>query len=110
MPLITDVRSIAASTRVDNVLDGKTHEFLRVNSSVQLEMTSSVEDCFITFFTGNDLHIDAQEISQANRFPIIPDDVVIVVAGRAADRIVLTVDNRNALANVVRTKVTHNPL
>lgn len=46
MGVMTDTQSIAANTTVDNVLSGKTEEFLREPSAIQLAMTGGGEQMF----------------------------------------------------------------
>ena len=110
MPFMTDSRSIAANTTVDNILDGKTHEFLAYNAMIQLAMTGGGSDVFVTMHAGDHLLVDAQEISDGTAFPVIPDDVLVTDAGAAGERCVLKVENRNAAARVVRTRINTTPL
>lgn len=110
MPLLTDSQSIAANTTVDNILDGKTHEFLPFNSMIQIAMTGGGSDVFVTAHVGSSLLIDGQEISDGTTFPVIPDDVLVTDAGREGERLVVKVENRNAAARTVRTRINVTPI
>lgn len=110
MPLLTDNRSVSGTTTVDNILDGKTHEFLPYNAMIQIAITGGGSDVFVTAHVGSSLLIDAQEVSDGTAFPVIPDDVLVTDAGREGERLVVKLENRNASARVVKTRINVTPI
>jgi hypothetical protein len=61
-----------------------------------------------TVMVGGEVIMQDQEISGANRFPIIPDDWILKHAGRAGAKIYITLRNRTAgaLTNWVILNIT----
>jgi len=110
MGVMTDTQSIAANTTVDNILSGKTEEFLREPSSIILAMTGGGADVHATLIVGNEMVIDAQELNPATTWPIVPDNILSEAVGDTAERIVLRVENRNAAARVVNTFLKTTPI
>jgi hypothetical protein len=110
MGVMTDTQSVAANTVVDNILSGKTEEFLRRPSSLVLAMTGGGSQVHATLIVGNEIVIDAQELNPATDWPIVPDNVLAQAVGDIGERIVLRVENRNAAARVVNTHLTIEPI
>lgn len=96
MPSMTDVRSVAANSTVDNVLTGKIFEFANQNAVASLLATASAAGLRISFIIGNEVQLDDQEISSANRFPVTPDDFLTRGGALKADRIVIRLRNTTA--------------
>ena len=101
MPRMTAVASLAANTTSDNVLAGKLHEFIGgPAAAVSVHAAASAAGMHVTCLIGNRTIIDDQEISSANRFPIIPDDTIFSgEAGMGGER--LTVRFRNSTAGAL---------
>lgn len=110
MNRMTDVRSVAANTTVDNVISGKLHEFLVVPSRVRLAAVGSAAGLRVSLLVGGESFIQDQEISGANRFPVIPDDICGEGAGFKADRVVLSVRNTTAGALTSQVAVDVIPI
>lgn len=110
MGVMTDTQSVAANTTVDNVIAGKTEEFLREPSSIQIAMTGGGSDVHATLIIGNEMVVDAQELNPATTWPIVPDNLFASGVGGVGERIVLRVENRNAAARVVNTYVIIEPI
>lgn len=85
MPTMQDSVSVAANSVSANVLSGQKYEFLPPGANVTLSVTGSATGLRATFDCGT-LMIDDQAIGLQNRFPLIPDDVIMsgpVAGGRA---------------------------
>jgi len=85
--------SVAANATSANQLAGLLYEFLPRNTSLLLAATSSAVGINCTLIIGGVVVINDSAISQANRFPLIPDDVVTQENGRAGSRVILTFRN-----------------
>lgn len=110
MSMMTDVQSVAANATISNVLAGKVHEFLPEKSSVRAYLAADVVGMFASLLIGGEVVVDDQEISAANRFPIIPDDLIARGAGFGGDRLILRLRNSTAGAIVVKSLVDVSPL
>jgi len=110
MVSMSDVRSVAANTQVDNVLSGKVHEFVSRPSIVRLAAAASAVGMRVSLLVGGRSLVQDQEISAANRFPLLPDDLVTEGGANAGDRIVLTVRNTTVGAITANTKVDVIPV
>lgn len=93
MPRMTDVRVVPANSVVDNVLAGKVYEFAPANSIVSLAAAAAAVGIRCSLLIGTEVLVDDQEISGANRFPILPDDYVARGGALRGDRIVLRLRN-----------------
>lgn len=98
MPSMTDVRSVAANSVVENVLAGKIFEFSNMNSIASLFATASAAGLRISFIIANEVQLDDQEISSANRFPLTPDDFLTRGGALKSDRIVIRLRNTTGAA------------
>lgn len=92
MPRMTDQAfSVAANATSTNVLAGQLYEFLDRPAKVMLAAAASAVGLRATWLIGGVAVVNDQLISQANRFPILPDD--IVSAERGIGRMILTFRN-----------------
>ena len=108
MPVMTDRRSVAANSVVENIIQGKLHEFIQFEAaSIRLFQTGSAVGLNVSLLVGGESFCQDQEVSGANRFPIDPDDFVIDAAGLSGDRILLSVRNTTgaAITSVARLEV-----
>jgi len=110
MPAMTDVRSVAANTVVDNILAGKIYEFAQVNSVSSLLATASAVGLRISFIIGNEVLLDDQEISAANRFPMMPDDFLTRGGALKGDRLVVRLRNTTVGAITAFSKLDVDPI
>lgn len=110
MPVMTDRQSVAANATVQNVVAGKLAEFLGDPSRVALYATGSAVGLNFSILIGGESVVDDQEVSAANRFPVIPDDFVAEGGGLAGDRIIVRVRNTTAGAITAFTRVEVNPV
>lgn len=110
MPVMTDRQSVAANTTIQNVLAGKLAEFLTEASRVALYATGSAVGLNYSLLIGGEATVDDQEVSAANRFPVVPDDFVAEGGGFQGDRIIVRVRNTTAGAITAFTRVETNPV
>jgi hypothetical protein len=96
--------NVAANSVSANVLAGQLYEFISRAMPVLLAATSSAVGINVTFLVGGVAIVNDQPISQANRFPILPDDIVTAVR-RARGRLVLTFRNTTGGALTVNASV-----
>jgi hypothetical protein len=110
MALMTDVQSVAANTTTTNILAGKLEEFLKFPSHLQFAIVAAAVGLHATIIVGNDVVVDDQEVSDANRTPVIPDDVLVEGVGGAADRLVIKLRNSTGAAIIAKTRVNVTPI
>lgn len=103
--IMTDRQSVPANSAVTNVLAGKVHEFLSEPSVVRVYITASAVGLNCSFLVGSESIVQDQEISNANRFPLVPDDFLAESGGFTGDRVVLGLRNTTAGAITVFTRV-----
>lgn len=110
MPSMTDVRLVAANAVVENVLAGKIFEFANVNSVATLLATASAVGMRVSFIVSNEVQLDDQEISAANRFPLTPDDILTRGGAMAGDRIVIRLRNTTGAGITVFSMLNLEPV
>jgi len=96
LPVITNTTIILADTTSLNLLTGDINEFLARASVISLFCTSSAVGLRAQLLVGKDVAIDDQPISDANRFPITPDDFLARAGGFPGDRLTLRFRNTTA--------------
>jgi len=96
MPVITGTNSIAADATSTNLLTGDINEFLGRPSVVSLFCTGSAVGLNAQLLIGGEVVIDDQPISDANRFPITPDDFLSRGGGLQGARLTLRFRNTTA--------------
>lgn len=95
---MTDVQSVGANATVENVLAGKLHEFLSVRSLVRVMATAAAVGLNLSVLIGGEALVQDQEMSDANHFPVYPDDISVEGAGYPGDRITVSVRNTTGAA------------
>jgi len=103
MSVMTDRRSVAANATVQNALAGKVHEFLSEDSLIRVAAVAAAVGMNVSVLVGAEVLVDDQEISAANRYPVIPDDVVAEGAGFGGDRLILRYRNTTGGAIVIQS-------
>ena len=100
--------SVAANAVSANIMSGNLFEVLSRPSLVEFGLTSSAAGMLATIMIGNEIVAQDQEISSANRYPIVPDDWILKAAGRPGAKIYITLRNRTAgaLTNWVILNIT----
>lgn len=102
---MTDVRSVAAGAVVENVIQGKLHEFLEGPSAVRFYINGSAVGMKASCLVGSGSVVQDQEVSSANRMPIVPDDLLAESGGLKGERITVSLRNTTAGAITVFTRV-----
>ena len=110
MPTMTDIRSVAANTRTDNILAGKPFEFVVSASIVRFYQVAAAVGLNVEILVGGESIVSDSEISGANRFPIRPDDLVAEHGGGAGDRLFIALRNTTGAPIVTKTLVDVLPL
>ena len=106
MPVITNETSIAANSTSANLLTGDINEFLGRPSAVSLFCTGAAVGLRAQLLIGGDVVIDDQPISDANRFPITPDDFLSRGGGIPGDRLTLRFRNTTVGAVIARWRLS----
>jgi hypothetical protein len=68
--------SVAANSTSTNRVAGLTHEFLDRPAQIVLAAAAAAVGLTTSLLVAGVALVDDQSVSQANRFPIIPDDIV----------------------------------
>jgi hypothetical protein len=76
MPTMQDSLSVAANSVSVNVLAGQLFEFLQQGAVITLSVTGSAAGLRTTYICGVPM-INDQAINLQNRFPLIPEDVML---------------------------------
>lgn len=89
--------SVAANSTSTNRVAGLTHEFLDRPASIVLAAAAAAVGLNCTLLVAGVALVDDQSVSQANRFPILPDDV-LASENVAGGRIILRFRNTTGAA------------
>jgi hypothetical protein len=87
--------SVAANATSTNRVAGLTHEFLDRPAQLVLASAAAAVGLNVSLLVAGVALVDDQSVSQANRFPIIPDDVIASEAV-GGGRIILRFRNTTA--------------
>jgi len=93
MPVITGTVTVLAGATSPNQLTGDINEFLGRPSVVSLFCTGDAVGLRATLLIGGDSAIDDQPISDADRFPVTPEDFLSRGGGIPGDRLTLRFRN-----------------
>jgi len=105
MGVITNATSIAANSTSANLLAGDINEFLGRAAVVSLFVTAAAVGIRAQLLIGQDVVIDDQVVSDANRFPITPDDFLARGGGLPGDRLTLRFRNTTGGAIIVEWRL-----
>jgi len=110
--VISSTVSVAANTRTNNVLAGEQFEFVPGRAAlVTVRVSAAATGIRGDFQVGGESIITNALISNSNRYPVSPDDVLISgVGGRGGERLFLTFYNTTAGAIVVNYVIEITPL
>jgi len=95
--------NVAANTVSANQLAGLLYEFLDRRAKVLLSAASSAVGLNVTWLIGGVAVLQDTPVSQANRFPILPDDILTSEIG--VGRMILTFRNTTGGALTVNWAV-----
>lgn len=93
MPTMQNSLSVGANDVSANVLAGQLYEFLPTLAQVILSVAGSAIGLNVTLLAGGVTLINDQAINIANRFPVIPDDIITQENIPAGARLLLTFRN-----------------
>jgi len=105
MPVITNETSIGANSTSANLLAGDINEFLGRAAVVSLFCTGAAVGLRAQLLIGADVVVDDQPISDADRFPITPDDFLSRGGGLPGDRLTLRFRNTTVGAVIARWRL-----
>lgn len=105
MPIMSGAVTVAATSVVDNALQGKTEEFFQRPGRIIIALTAGGSDVYVTLIVGGEIIIDAQLANPATDWPIFPDNVLAEAVGNVGERVVLRLENRNANARDVQFQI-----
>lgn len=111
MGLMTDVRAVATLVKVDNILSGKSEEFVTRPSLVSIYATGGGAGMRMSIIAGGQTVVDDQELPERAAFPIEPDDIVAQFGLTGpSDRLVISLRNTSGGTLTARTKVKVEPV
>lgn len=111
MPVMTDRQSVAANSTVANVLTGKLYEFLDGDSLVDVAVVAAATGVLGTVIIGTRTILNGEAVSEANRFPVVPDDNILMAEpGLGGERLTVGVENTTGAAIIVFTRVEITPI
>ena len=110
MPTISLSTSVAGNARSGNVLAGQLFEFVQGFSAIQLLAVAAADGIDADFTVGGTQIVSAGRVSDANRFPVAPDDLLSEIGASPNERLFLDYLNTTGGAIIVRTKVNIDPL
>lgn len=91
--------AIAAGASSGNVLQGKISEIMQSRGVIKIYATASQVGGQATFTSGSQVVLEpGSAVSQANRAPVIPDDLLATDVALAGDRLNLNFTNTAATA------------
>lgn len=105
MPVISISTSVAANVRSGNVLAGSVFEFMPRNGVVNILATGSAAGLEMDANIGGEQIASAAVIPATNRFPIKPDDGVVVSGAFGGQRLFVDYLNTTAGALTAQTLV-----
>lgn len=105
--------SLTAGTSIDNVFANSQWEILTGPCEIFIGIVAdggAIGDVLATCYSGTDTLAEEQPVSNANRFPIYPDDYTLNDVAAAGDRLKLKLRNPSASTRVVTIVLRINPL
>ncbi len=92
-PMMQDSVSVAANAVSANVLAGLLYEFLPYNAKFSILATGSATGLRATVNVGGEQILDDSAVNLQNRFPIVPDDLLVSDGGRIGERLIVRFRN-----------------
>lgn len=107
MPVMTDSRTVAANTTVENILAGKLHEFISGMgaAAIRVFISAAAAGVNASCLVGGESFAQDQAVSNSNRFPQDPEDFFVQMGGIQGDRITVGLRNTTGAGIVVQTRV-----
>lgn len=110
MPVIQNSVSVAANSANDNVLAGSQFEYLPYNARISFGMNGSATGLLVDVYSGADIVAESFAINSQNRFPVSPDDFVLMDVAAAGDRLKIRARNTTGGALTLFYSVSILPL
>jgi len=110
MPTMSGSTSVAANDVSGNVLSGEQYEFAPFIAGVSIACVTTATGLRASFNVGGLSVLNEALVSRANRFPILPDDVLAIIGADPGDRLFLEFRNSTGGALVVEWRVDLNGL
>ncbi len=114
MPIHTFKTTLLTATQIDNVFAGSAWEILTTPAQVAVAIVSDggvIGDVLATYMHGSMTIGEEQPVSNANRFPVLPDDYTFGPDIAAAlDRLKLKLRNPSASTRIITTVLRVDPL
>jgi len=104
--------SITTGASTANIVQGTQLEIMQVNCQLVMAVVAAnatAAQIFLTWSIGDEIVVDDQAVSNANRWPISPDDWVYSTGATRGDRQVVRLRNINAGTIVVYTLIKQQP-
>jgi len=98
---MTGTTSILTNETSSNIFTGNLFEFLSRNRRLVFRLSADATGIYLTFTIGGIVIVQDSLISDSNRYPIIPDDVLVTVGGRRGARLFATLRNSTGATIVV---------
>ena len=108
--MLTDSRTVPATTTVENIFQGKLGEFVQQDSRVRIGIVAAAAGIQASVIIGNQVIVDQQTVSRANRFPQDPEDFLIDTAALRNDRLIIKLVNTTAGGIVVDSVAKIEPV
>lgn len=105
MPTIARSDVVPANSRSLNVLAGEQFEFIPFLAAIAVRAAASVTGLNADFNVGGTQVVQNGLVSDANRYPIDPDDRLTEFGGDPGDRLFLSYLNTTGAAITVRTVI-----
>lgn len=110
MPTMSDVQTVAANTRTANILAGKAFEFAARPSIIRIYIVAAAAGINADILIGGESIMSDEEVSAANRFPTVNQDLTAQHGADAGDRLFIALRNTTVGGLVVQTLVEVLPL
>jgi hypothetical protein len=85
--------SVAANATSANIYAGKIAEFPALPSLIRIRISAAAAGLNATLLIGGKSQVNDQPISSSNRWPILPDDLLLQTNAPAGARLILTIRN-----------------
>jgi len=110
MAYMQDTQTVAANATTTNILAGKQHEFATRPSLCRIAAVAAAAGMRITIVAGEHAVVNDEGISDANRFPIDPDDYAFRLSLLQGDRLQVYLRNTTAGGIAVKTVIQMDPV
>jgi len=102
--------SVAANATTGNIMAGKVFEFVPAPSIIKVYINAAAVGMNADVLVGNESYLNDEEVSNANRFPIRNEDLLVELGALAGERIVIRLRNTTGAAIITNTLVEVQPL